>query len=101
MCGEGQAALGPVGRAESVVRPNTLWQDTPGQAVAVTPPLVPERAQVAVGKFVAVELVGQQSADAEQTGEQHNRLGRLAKAAAQLRQKLGEPPHRPTVLLVA
>ena len=101
MRGQGQAALGPVGGAESVEGPGAVWQDAPGPAVAVTPPPIPERAQIALGEFVAVELVGQQSADAEQTGEQHNRLGRLAKAAAQLRQKLGEPPHRPTVLLVA
>ena len=71
--------------------PNTFWQDTPGQAVAVTPPLIPERAEVAVGEFVAIELVGQQAADAEKAGVQHDRLGRLAKAVPQLRQQLGKP----------
>ena len=101
MRGQGQAALGPVGGAESVEGPGAVWQDAPGPAVAVTPPPIPERAQIALGECVAVELAGQQSADTEQTGEQRDRLGRLAKTATQLRQKLGEPTHGPTVLLIA
>ena len=88
---------GPVGRAQSMKRPNVPWQDALGQAVAVAPPLVPQRAEVSIGEFVAGKLIRQESAHAEHAGKYHDWLIRLAK----FWQQFGQAPHGPTVLLVA
>ena len=50
-------------------RPHVPWQDALGQAVAVAPPLVPQRAEVSIGEFVAVKLIRQESAHAEHAGK--------------------------------
>ena len=69
MCSEGQAAFGAVGRAHAVKRPDALRQDALGQAVAVAPPLVSQRAEVSIGEFVAVKLIRQESARAKHAGK--------------------------------
>ena len=64
-------------------RPHVPWQDALGQAIAVAPPLVPKCAEVTIGEFVAVELIRQQATHAKQSGEQRDRLIRLAKLGQQ------------------
>ena len=99
--GEGEAALGMIRGPESVKAPELIRQGERIESFLLAPPEVPGAAEVIVDRGSGSGQFGrEQSADAEQPGQQLERIG-CGGRMEQLGEKFGEPAHGPDVGLIA